>query len=58
LTNKKFSATQVAENFDFLNPLNVINALKNLEEFSEIDYSLSYKSLWQIWACALAWIYH
>jgi len=41
LTNKKFTATQVAENFDFLNPLNVINTLKNLEEFSEIDYSLS-----------------
>jgi hypothetical protein len=41
LTNKNFTVSQLAEGYDFSDPLNVINTLKQLDEFSEIDYSLS-----------------
>ena len=41
LTNKNLTASQVAEGFYFSDPLNVINTLKQIDEFSEIDFSLS-----------------
>jgi hypothetical protein len=37
LTNKNFTVSQLAEGYDFSDPLNVINTLKQLDEFSEID---------------------
>jgi len=41
LTNRSFTASEVAENFDYENPLHIFNTSNSLNEFNEIDYSLS-----------------
>ena len=41
LTNRSRKASEVAENFDYENPLIIFNTSDSLNDFSETDYSLS-----------------
>ena len=41
LTNRSRKASEVAENFDYKNPLIIFNTSDSLNDFSETDYSLS-----------------
>jgi hypothetical protein len=41
ITNKDYTAAQVAEGYDFSNPESIFNTSQTLDKFSEIDYSLS-----------------
>ena len=41
ITNKDYTAAQVADGYDFSNPESIFNTSQTLDKFSEIDYSLS-----------------
>ena len=41
ITNKDYTAAQVAEGYDFSNTESIFNTSQTLDKFSEIDYSLS-----------------
>ena len=41
ITNKDYTAAQVADGYDYSNPESIFNTSQTLDKFSEIDYSLS-----------------
>ena len=41
LTNKGYTSFEIANGYNYLNPENIFNTSKELDKFSEIDYSLS-----------------
>jgi len=41
LTNRGYTATEVAQGFDYSNPESIYNTTPSLNTFSEIDYSIS-----------------